>query len=166
MQEAPFSVERQAPHFPTAIQQVRSAITVQRASYALAGAFLLLAAAGGASLLAHRGIGTPSHQLHSQPAGGDDNLSQPEAPADSSSTSGTSASSGASNQSTTEINLDVNGQNVPVPENGSTSHTTTNADGSTTTVRTNSSHTSSNGSTNVKLDIHSSSSSSSGGGQP
>ena len=107
---------------------------------------------------------TTNVNLHSQSTGsaGDNSSTN----SDSQVSSGTSLnmvvnshSQPTTSQSSTSLN--VNGQNIPVPPNGSFSQTTTSPDGSKTTINISSTNSSNNGSvnssTNLSVDSYSSS---------
>jgi hypothetical protein len=80
------------------------------------------------------------------------------APAEGFSNSDTDPQRSSDSQQSSRTSVTVNGQSIPVPENGSYSQTIKNDDGSTTTINSQSSHTQSNTATNSQVNSSNSSS--------
>lgn len=173
MQEPQSSASRSSSIFSSALAHSASILTPRRVGYTVAGVFMFAGAAAvmnGAAAnpgtsantkTQHFSVQTQSHTSGDTAAA---DGSQQSAAGSSSSTNFSADTSGGG---TAHVQLNVNGQDIPVPTSGSTSQTIVNGNGSTTTVDVNG-NTSTQGassnqtSTHFSLDVHSSSSSSGG----
>lgn len=168
--------------FSSVLHQLRELLTPKRVGYSLAGAFVLAgtaAMAGGASHpqapAAHLNSQSNSQNTDSSTTGSpanNDAAAKP-APPDTTAPSTpttTHFSANSSADGSQAVHLDVNGQPVAVPSNGSVHHSQTNQDGSHTTIDANGNSTTNGGSSsqssssfNVNIHTDSSSSVDSGG---
>lgn len=169
MQESQFSVHNQsAGVLAGALHHIRSVFTPRRLGYTLAGAFVF----AGAAVVMNSGTAS-HHAVESKNDGFDAQTSSSNQASQSNndrtitsspSSTSTDFSSSTSSDGTTNTSLNVNGQDIDVPSNGSTHHTVTNSDGSQTTVDVSGDSTSQSSSSNTShsnfsLNVHSKSSS-------
>lgn len=175
MQEPQFSASDHTPDFfSSALHHSNSLFTPKRIGYGLAGAFVL---AGAALALNNSGAAsqTPpkpqTYILHSSTNTSDTPdaipADTPEGQTSAGATTRTTFSATTNGNGTTNTHLNVNGQDIPVPQSGSTSQTITNSNGSTTTVDVHGNTTTQGATDNTSnssfsLNVHSSSSSSGG----
>jgi hypothetical protein len=139
--------------FAATMRRVASLITFKRLSISVAGTFAFVGAA--AALNASGAVGSntgvkTTDDLHTAAQQSESSVDQPAAtPATPSEDSGNSSTNSTSFSATTtngktDVNLNVNGKDIPVSNNSSTHQVITNSDGSQTTVNM-SSNVSSNG---------------------
>ncbi len=171
MQGSSTSGQQSSNNFSSALQHANSLFTFKRVSYTVAGAFVFAGAAVAAQ------ASTPSAQpkqpvkatqvltTQSDTAGSAPKVNDSQA--SNSATSSTNVSASTSSDGTPKVSVTVNGQDMAVPQNGSTQQTVTNTDGSTTTTNISSSASGqgsarNSSSSSFSLDVHSSSSSQGG----
>lgn len=164
-----FSTSGQQPSnvFSTALQHASSLFTFRRVSYTLAGAFVFAGAA--VAVQATNPSEQPKQSVKASQVLNSSSNTAPSATTPSNSDSAASASTSTNVSATTsangtpQVSVSVNGEDLAVPQNGSTQHTTTNPDGSTTTTNISSSASGQGSASNsshssFSLDVHSSSS--------
>jgi hypothetical protein len=167
----PSAHHRPSSLFSDMLHSIRSNFTPRRVAFTAAASLIVLVAI----LIATTGVASrgndeshlDSRQVFKSNAAA---ASVPEEDASDTSTHATSSSthttfSSQTTNGTTQTSLNVNGQDIAVPSNGSDHHTVTNRDGSQTTVDVsgNTSSQDSSSSSSVNVNVQSSSNSSSGG---
>lgn len=163
---------QKASFFSSIVRQIHTLFVPKRVGYTVAGAFAFAGAATTLNISAppKNPATTPFYVVQKANAAS----TQPKQPgADNSATTKLAFSAATSNSSSAQqdVQLHVNGQNIPVPANGTTRQTVTNSDGSQTSVNATSStdsqgNTSNSLSTSFNLNISSNSKSSGGTDSP
>jgi hypothetical protein len=161
----PSSGHQSSSIFASALASSRSLFTPKRVGFTLAGAFVFVGAA------AAIGNGETDHNPPSKSQNftvqtSTDNTAAPEEHSDSTANtaqpSNPTSPGSASNSNSTDVHVNVNGQSIDVPDNGSVSTTVPSQDGTgQSSVKVNSSQNSSSSSLNVDISSSSNSSSSS-----
>lgn len=138
MREPPPTHTGQPSFFSTVLQQTHSLFTAKRVGYTVAGAFAFVGTAAALSFATSSELPTNSpgkqHLTVQNVPTPQPSQSTTNSPAEDSNSAAPSAPGSASNQSNNDIDVNVNGQDIPVPENGTTHRTVTSSDGSHTSV--------------------------------
>ena len=151
--------------FADALANTHTLFTPKRVGFTLAGAFVLAGAAAFANTAGNQDVDTPSRSITVQSSASD--TTQPESSSTDPETSAStdqSTAGAASSTSSTNVQVNVNGQSIAVPENGSVQKTVPTSDGtSQSSVSVNSSSNSSGTSLNLNVSSNSTSSDNSSG---
>lgn len=166
MQSVSSTVQQQsASLFSSALSYARPFLTPKRVVYMLAGALICAGAITliHAQAVSHGANGQNTPSITTRTTNSSHTSSNP---AGAHSSTQTTFTSNTAADGTTTTHLNVNGRDIAVPTNGSTSQTITDQSGTTTKVETsgNTSSDVSHSNSSINVNVHSSSSDSSGGG--
>lgn len=144
--------------FASVLANSHSLFTRKRVGFTLAGAFVIVGSAVAMNGGSANQPAKSKQQSFTVQTSTDSTATPADPPSNQAASTNTTAPGSASNSSSTNVQLNVNGQNVDVPQNGSVQKTVPTEDGNgQSSVSVNSSSNSSSSSLNVNISSNSSS---------